>query len=171
VNLPLKPGAAYALKCWLRADRERSRVNIMVDENLAPGYDRALQEDFVAGPEWREREFVFQFPGQRPHGESSAGTFYVRIGLREDTGTLWIDDVTIRECEPGDGWTAWQARGADPHSLVADPLFVDPAKDDYRLQPESPAFQLGFKPIPVEKIGVYESPLRASWPVGEPAEK
>jgi len=30
---------------------------------------------------------------------------------------------------------------------------VDAANDDYRLKPESPAFKLGFKPIPVEKIG------------------
>jgi hypothetical protein len=77
------------------------------------------------------------------------------------------DDVTIRKCEPEDGWIAWQSRGADQHSVVADPLFIDPEKDDYRLKPESPAFQLGFKAIPVERIGVYQSPLRASWPVAE----
>jgi hypothetical protein len=169
VDLPLKPGAAYALRCWLRAEREASQLNVMVDENLAPGWHRALSEDFSVGLEWQEREFVFEFPRQHQDGQRSRGTFYVRIGLREPTGTgtLWVDDVTIRQCEPGDGWTAWQARGADRHSVVADPLFVDPANDDYRLKPESPAFKLGFKPIPVERIGVYESPLRASWPVSE----
>jgi hypothetical protein len=46
-----------------------------------------------------------------------------------------------------------------------DPQFVDAAKEDFRLQPDSPAFKLGFKPIPVEKIGLYADPLRASWPV------
>jgi hypothetical protein len=30
---------------------------------------------------------------------------------------------------------------------------VDPAQDDYRLKPESPAWKLGFQKIPVEKIG------------------
>ena len=45
--------------------------------------------------------------------------------------------------------------------------FVDPARDDYRLQPDSPAFALGFKPIPVEKIGPFASPDRASWPIVE----
>jgi hypothetical protein len=169
VDLPLKPGAAYALRCWLRAERQGSQVNVMVDENLAPGWHRALSEDFSVGPEWREREFVFEFPRQHRDGKRSQGTFYVRIGLREPTGTgtLWVDDVTIRQCEPGDGWSAWQARGADRHSVVADPLLLDPANDDYRLKPESPAFKLGFEPIPVENIGVYESPLRASWPVSE----
>jgi len=55
----------------------------------------------------------------------------------------------------------------DVHSLVADPLFMDAAKDDYRLRPDSPAFRLGFKPIPVERIGPYAHELRASWPLVE----
>ncbi len=59
----------------------------------------------------------------------------------------------------------WRERGLDQHSLIADPRFVNAAKDDYRLQPDSPALKLGFKPIPVEKIGPYPDELRASWPV------
>jgi hypothetical protein len=59
----------------------------------------------------------------------------------------------------------WQAKGIDAHSIAADPRFVNPAKDDYRLRPDSPALKMGFKPIPVEKIGLYKDELRASWPV------
>jgi hypothetical protein len=44
-------------------------------------------------------------------------------------------------------------------------MFVDAKKLDFRLKPESPAFKLGFKAIPIEKIGLYEHKLRASWPV------
>ncbi|MBU0607020.1 MAG: right-handed parallel beta-helix repeat-containing protein [Armatimonadetes bacterium] len=47
----------------------------------------------------------------------------------------------------------WQKLGYDQHSVVADPLFEDPAKDDYRLKADSPAWKLGFERIPVEKIG------------------
>lgn len=44
-------------------------------------------------------------------------------------------------------------KGQDKHSLVADPKFVDPMKHDFRLQPDSPAFALGFKPIDVSRVG------------------
>ena len=64
-------------------------------------------------------------------------------------------------------WPEWQKAGFDSHSLLADPLFVDAGKDNYRLQKDSPALKLGFKPIPVEKIGPYADELRASWPVVE----
>ncbi len=64
-------------------------------------------------------------------------------------------------------WEQWQRRGFDTHSVIADPLFVNAAKDDYRLKSNSPAFKLGFKPIPVEKIGPYRDELRASWAIVE----
>ena len=66
-----------------------------------------------------------------------------------------------------DGLQALQAVGLDRNSLVADPLFVAPEKDDWRLRPDSPAFKLGFQPIPVDKIGPYPDRLRASWPITE----
>jgi hypothetical protein len=64
-------------------------------------------------------------------------------------------------------WDEWRQQGKDGNSLLADPKFVDPAKHDYRLQPDSPALKLGFQPIPFEKIGPYPDPLRASWPIVE----
>ncbi len=50
-------------------------------------------------------------------------------------------------------WAAWQAAGFDAHSVWADPLFVDPAHDDYRLQYGSPAFELGFNAIDTSSVG------------------
>ena len=61
----------------------------------------------------------------------------------------------------------WRAKGLDTHSVVADPMFVNPAKDDYRLRAASPALKLGFQPIPFGKIGPYKDELRASWPIVE----
>ncbi len=53
----------------------------------------------------------------------------------------------------GKPFAEWQKMGYDQHSVVADPLFENPEKDDYRLKADSPAWKLGFERIPVEKIG------------------
>lgn len=56
---------------------------------------------------------------------------------------------------PGlDSFEDWQKSGLDTHSVVADPMFVDPENDDYSLKPESPALKLGFKPIDISKVGL-----------------
>lgn len=49
-----------------------------------------------------------------------------------------------------------QRDGVDAHSLAGDPLFVDPANGDFRLQPDSPAFKLGFVPFDVSKAGLID---------------
>ena len=64
-------------------------------------------------------------------------------------------------------WDEWRATGKDEHSILQDPLFVDPASHDYRLRPDSPALKLGFQQIPLDEIGPHEDELRASWPVVE----
>ncbi len=73
----------------------------------------------------------------------------------------------LRGVKPEVQWAAWKALGFERHTVAADPLFVDAKHDDYRLRPDSPAMGIGFQPIPADKIGPYESPLRASWPIVE----
>ena len=65
-----------------------------------------------------------------------------------DTSTKNIDfnGKTFRE---------WQASGQDVHSIVADPLFVDPEKADFTLKPGSPALLIGFRPIDTRAVGLY----------------
>ena len=48
----------------------------------------------------------------------------------------------------------WQSAGQDKHSIVADPLFVDPEHDDFRLQSGSPAVQIGFEAWDVSDVGL-----------------
>jgi hypothetical protein len=54
----------------------------------------------------------------------------------------------------GLGLAQWQEKGQDRRSRTADPKFVDPSKGDFRLQPGSPALQIGFRPIDTGQIGL-----------------
>ncbi len=48
---------------------------------------------------------------------------------------------------------AWQAKGQDTDSVIADPMFVDPEHGDFTLKAGSPAEKIGFVPIDTSKIG------------------
>ena len=63
-------------------------------------------------------------------------------------------DFVIRGLPGVETFEDWKKLGFDTHSIIADPLFVDPENDDYSLKPESPAFKLGFKPIDVSRVGL-----------------
>jgi hypothetical protein len=53
----------------------------------------------------------------------------------------------------------------DANSIVADPLFVAPEKDDFRLKPNSPAItKLGFKPFDPASAGLVGDPAWTSRP-------
>jgi len=63
-----------------------------------------------------------------------------------DNNTYW--DLSGKQpAFAGSTFDQWQARGKDQHSVIADPCLTDPGRDDYRLQPSSPALGLGFVPF------------------------
>jgi len=74
-------------------------------------------------------------------------------GLAEEP----YDDAGIELSRGDRSFASWQDAGYDSHSVLADPLFVDPSAGDYRLSPQSPAFGLGFEQIDVSRIGLSRS--------------
>jgi len=55
---------------------------------------------------------------------------------------------------PAASWVAWQKAGQDLHSVVADPRLAEGASGEYRLDPSSPAAQLGCRPAEFRQIGL-----------------
>jgi parallel beta-helix repeat protein len=74
-----------------------------------------------------------------------------------DYNLYWLCDGDLNTLDvrntPEGSFADWRRAGFDEHSLVADPLFENAAEDDYRLRGDSPAWELGFKRIPIERIG------------------
>lgn len=154
-------------------------------DQMAPAY-----EEFIKLPAWKKYE-GFQKGGHPKDAVPMGGNrvlrnilyyprpgaaLYAPRGLRYesfqcDYNCIWHFGrplaIELKDVARDRQWDEWQKLGFDRHSIVADPLFVAPEKDDYRLRPDSPALKLGFQPIPVEKIGPYQDPLRASWPIVE----
>ena len=92
-------------------------------------------------------EHLFRVSGERSLPVASDYNVYFST-----TGHLM--DAAIQGLPDVESFEQWQKRGLDTHSIVADPLFVDPASGDYSLQPNSPALKLGFKPIDVSTVGL-----------------
>ncbi|MBR1587561.1 MAG: right-handed parallel beta-helix repeat-containing protein [Kiritimatiellae bacterium] len=59
------------------------------------------------------------------------------------------------------GLAEWRAAGHDLSSRFEDPLFLDPARGDWRLAPESPALKMGFVPWDWTDAGVLKDD--AAW--------
>ncbi|MBR3221141.1 MAG: right-handed parallel beta-helix repeat-containing protein [Kiritimatiellae bacterium] len=68
-------------------------------------------------------------------------------------GNLWWD-AAGKPVLDGKDWNGWRTGGQEVCGMYADPLFVDPVRQDFRLKPNSPAYALGFKPFDWLAAGV-----------------
>ncbi len=88
------------------------------------------------------------FKEGRVHGEGPKG-------LLQDCdvdGNLYWNAADPEKAE--DHLRESQRQGIEQESKVADPLFVAPGRNDYRLRPESPAHELGVRPVDPVEAGV-----------------
>jgi len=90
---------------------------------------------------WKEGPFF-----RRGYSEKAGEGYAFRSNL------YW--NAAGKPVEPaGMPFAKWQELGQDRDSLIADPLFVNPDKGDFRLRPGSPAAKIGFKPPDVSRVG------------------
>jgi hypothetical protein len=92
------------------------------------------------------------------------------LDILEDDPLAPKGNVMARNICWGGSWGRTQ-RKAEPlvrfeHNLIGvDPKFVRSPPADFQLADDSPAHEIGFQHIPFDKIGLYDSDDRASWPV------
>lgn len=74
--------------------------------------------------------------------------------FKTDSNVYWNTAGQPIKFPGGLTFAQWQQkRGQDQHSIVADPRFVAPEKNDFRLKKDSPVGKVGFKPFDVSKAG------------------
>jgi parallel beta-helix repeat protein len=167
-EIPVKPGQWYKLTAQIRAAAPATECVLMMQSYNGGSWFWSKQTDVTAGPDWQPCEVTFKFPSPgEPEWNDGMDSFCIRLDVRQNGGTIWMDDVSLREAAPIDEWTAWCDLGMDKQSIIADPLFRDAAKDDYQLSASSPALRLGISPTSMADIGLYPDPLRATWPIKE----
>lgn len=166
----VQSGRGYRLRVWAKADQPGRTLGLVAQSYKAQQHHWAHEQVFTLGTDWREITTDFTIPGpQEADFLPTLDNLWIRLDCRYNEGTVWVDDVSLKmgtnPLESKTQWQVWQGLGQDVHSVLADPQFVAPQHNNFRLKPTSPALKLGFKPIAFEKIGCYRSPERASWPV------
>ncbi len=130
----------------LQVTRVEDHLSFTFENNLVYWTN---QSPALAGPWEKNRQLT------RSNGYWNAGGSLVRFA--DKPLAAWqntrIPAPTATNNPPN--LPAWAGQGREQCSVVADPLFVNAAKGDFRLKRHSPALQVGFKPFDYTQAGVY----------------
>ena len=77
--------------------------------------------------------------------------------MTTDNNCFWDTRTTNPKFHGNLVFADWKKMGRDQHSIIADPLFVNPQQFDFRFKNASVAKKIGFKPFDYSKAGVYGS--------------
>jgi hypothetical protein len=108
-------------------------------EKAPPGSSYTLERNIFY---YRSSENLLRGPWQPRLSDQF--TITRNLYWREGGGELMFGRRTLQQ---------WQALGFDKDSVVADPLFVDPAHADFRLKPGSAAEKVGFQALDLSSVG------------------
>lgn len=145
----------------------RVENNIFVDCNPAVQLDgRGLDKS----PVWHDMVYDFMkrqlaavpqllYRGRYPAIQDLDRHYAAREGIPPENNVVSRNICVGKWLEVG-----WQAKPEwlklENNLVDADPGFVGQDGKDFRLRPDSPAWKLGFQPIPVEKIGLQDDEYR-----------
>lgn len=143
----------------------------IVDNNLFVDCKYSVSFSPWGEKRWREMftrpEMVHKLTQEVDVGKPPYSTRYpelARLTEKPDVNMVWRNLV----CACGNFLTRDQGIQdlADNYVTSRDPGFLDVANLKFQLRGDSPVYdRTGFQPIPVDEIGPYEHPCRATWPV------
>jgi hypothetical protein len=146
-NVVDSEGAKFALPLPFNGEGVTAENNIFVGgKNMSIGNGRNHEG-------WTLRRNIILMEGRR---------YWKNVPTLDsaDTNTanqqvLWdLQDGADITVGGGVSFEEWQNAGFDTDSIVADPKFEDLANNDFGLQDDSPAFDVGFEPIDLSDVGV-----------------
>ncbi len=120
--------------------------NIMVNNGFHPHVWYKHSQDVV-------RRNIFGIVRYRPAGGMPATPW----GKEMDSNL--VHRLGVTSAAPATALAKQSQR--DGRSVIADALFVDAAKGDFRVRADSPALALGFRNFPMDRFGVQKPELRA----------
>ena len=130
------------------------RDNLVKNNIFIEGHEaqlmRSREEDHLS---FKIQNNIITFNDRPLLGSNWKGT---RDNFQLDSNLYWN-----KGAEPlsfaGKTLAQWQDSGQDKTSIVADPLFVDAAHDNYNLRPNSPALKIGFVPFDWSNAGAHDA--------------
>lgn len=130
----------------LSRGRVEPHQSMFFEQNIVYWHEGTLLEG-----NWRDKPYPFHF--------SASSDREARETFSSDWNLYFNPKSPLKDARfNGLTWEAWRGSGKDEHSRYADPLFVDAEANDFRLKPNSPAFELGFEPIDLSSVGPREIP-------------
>lgn len=130
--------------------------NIFVDCNPAVHIDARAMGWASYHVDTTMKERLLQVPYKQPPWSEK---YPELVNILEDEPAAPKGNIVTRNICVGGRWLDIEEK-AKPYVRIennlvdVDPKFVDIKKGDFRLKPDSPAWKIGFKPIPFEKIGL-----------------
>lgn len=115
------------------------------------------QPGFTSGNIVRRNIFFYQNP-QAKLWQSVQNNWRGNLLAEVNHNLYWNSSSNLAKSNqpitPEGNFAQWQASGLDRNSAIANPLFVNPSRGDFRLRSNSPAFTLGFQALPTQRIGI-----------------
>lgn len=118
---------AFARDQQLQRSREEDHVSFSFTNNIV-----YFDQGVLLGSTWKNDKFILD------------RNVYWDTRLATNPAAMKFSNATLEK---------WHERGHDQHSVIADPLFAAPRKDDFRLKSKSPALRLGFQPLDMRSVG------------------